>query len=60
MKSAGASRQLGRYPVKSMRGEPLFATSLTRQGVPADRRYTFVQTASRRSFPWFTARGGLD
>jgi hypothetical protein len=39
-----------------MRGEPLFATTLTLQGVPADRRYAFVQTASRSSFPWFTAR----
>jgi len=56
MKSVGAIRQLGRYPVKSMRGEPLFATTLTLQGVPADRRYAFVQTASRSSFPWFTAR----
>jgi hypothetical protein len=56
MKSAGVIRQLGRYPVKSMRGEPLFATTLTLQGVPADRRYAFVQTASRSSFPWFTAR----
>jgi MOSC domain-containing protein len=25
-------------------------------GVLADRRYAFVQTASRTSFPWFTAR----
>jgi uncharacterized protein YcbX len=56
MQSVGVIRQLGRYPVKSMRGEPLFATTLTLQGVPADRRYAFVQTASRSSFPWFTAR----
>src|SRR5689334_23328915 len=56
MQSVGAIRQLGRYPVKSMRGEPLFSTTLTLQGVPADRRYAFVQTASRSSFPWFTAR----
>ena len=45
MQSVGVIRQLGRYPVKSMRGEPLFATTLTLQGVPADRRYAFVQTA---------------
>ena len=56
MQSVGVIRQLGRYPVKSMRGEPLFATTLTLQGVPADRRYAFVQTASRSSFPWLTAR----
>ena len=56
MQSVGVIRQLGRYPVKSMRGESLLATMLTLQGVPADRRYAFVQMASRSSFPWFTAR----
>lgn len=56
MQSVGVIRQLGRYPVKSMRGESLLATTLTLQGVPADRRYAFVQMASRSSFPWFTAR----
>jgi uncharacterized protein YcbX len=49
-------RQLARYPVKSMRGEALPHASLTLQGVPDDRRYAFVQTASRSSFPWLTAR----
>lgn len=56
MRSAGAIHQLGRYPVKSMRGEILPATILTLQGVPEDRRYAFVQAASRSSFPWLTAR----
>jgi hypothetical protein len=56
MQSVGVIRQLGRYPVKSMRGESLLATTLTLQGVPADRRYAFVQMASRSSFPWLTAR----
>ena len=56
MRSVGVLRQLGRYPVKSMRGESLPATTLTLQGIPADRRYAFVQTASRSSFPWLTAR----
>jgi hypothetical protein len=49
-------RQLARYPVKSMRGEALAATTLTLKGVPEDRRYAFVQAASRRDFPWLTAR----
>jgi hypothetical protein len=39
-----------------MRGESLPATTLTLQGVPEDRRYAFVQTASRSPFPWLTAR----
>jgi uncharacterized protein len=56
MQSAGVIRQLRRYPVKSMRGEALPATTLTLQGVPEDRRYAFVQVASRSSFPWLTAR----
>ncbi len=56
MQSAGVIRQLRRYPVKSMQGEVLPATTLTLQGVPEDRRYAFVQATSRSSFPWLTAR----
>lgn len=56
MRSVGVIRQLARFPVKSMRGEALFSTLLTLQGLPLDRRYAFVQAASRSSFPWFTAR----
>ncbi len=56
METVGAIRQLGRFPVKSMRGEALPATRLTFQGVPEDRRYAFVQAASRSAFPWLTAR----
>src|SRR5438552_6972475 len=56
IQSVGVVGQLARYPVKSMRGEALPATMLTLQGVPEDRRYAFVQTASRSSFPWLTAR----
>ncbi len=56
MQSVGVLCRLGRYPVKSMRGESLPATTLTLQGVLADRRYAFVQRASRSSFPWLTAR----
>jgi len=56
MRTAGVIRQLRRYPVKSMRGESLPATTLTLQGIPADRRFAFVQNNSCNSFPWFTAR----
>ena len=56
MQPVGVIRQIGRYPVKSMRGESLSTTTLTLQGVPADRRCAFVQTASHSSFPWLTAR----
>lgn len=39
-----------------MRREALPAAMLTLQGVEEDRRYAFVQKASRSSFPWLTAR----
>lgn len=56
MNPVGKIHQLARYPVKSMGGQSLPTTTLTLQGVPEDRRYAFVQTASRSSFPWLTAR----
>ena len=56
MHPVGTIHQLARYPVKSMRGEALPAATLTFQGIPEDRRYAFVQTASRTDFPWLTAR----
>ncbi|MGH9446418.1 MAG: MOSC N-terminal beta barrel domain-containing protein, partial [Terriglobia bacterium] len=56
MQPAGLISQLGRYWVKSMRGESLPAASLTLQGIEGDRSYAFVQAASRSSFPWLTAR----
>src|SRR5580700_4981541 len=56
MQSVGVIRQLTRYPVKSMQGESLPSLTLTLQGFAEDRRYAFVQAASRSSFPWLTAR----
>ena len=56
MRPVAVISQLRRYPVKSMRGEPLPTATVTLQGIPADRRYAFVQKASRSSFPWLTAR----
>ena len=56
MQPVGVIRHLARYPVKSIRGESLPTTTLSLQGVPEDRRYAFVQAASRSSFPWLTAR----
>jgi MOSC domain-containing protein len=56
MTPVGKILKLARYPVKSMRGETLDATSLTLQGLPDDRRYAFVQKNSRSAFPWLTAR----
>ena len=51
MQSVGVIRQVARYPVKSMRGEALPIATLTLQGMAEDRRYAFVQAASRSAFP---------
>jgi len=56
MEAVATIRAMARYPVKSMRREELNATSLTLQGLPEDRRYAFVQAASRSAFPWLTGR----
>lgn len=56
MQPVGIIRQLARYPVKSMQGGALTSIPLTLQGFAEDRRYAFVQAASRSSFPWLTAR----
>jgi hypothetical protein len=39
-----------------MEGEALASIPLTLQGFEEDRRYAFVQAASRSAFPWLTAR----
>ncbi len=56
MQAVAVIHQLRRYPVKSMQGEALPSAALTLQGFEEDRRYAFVQAASRSSFPWLTAR----
>lgn len=47
---------LNRYPVKSMGGEALMSAQISHTGVVGDRQYSFVQTDSKSSFPWLTAR----
>jgi len=56
----GVVERLYRYPVKSMRGEELEASPIGLQGMPGDRRYAFVQAASRSPFPWLTGREVAD
>lgn len=52
----GIVRALYRYPIKSMRGEPLDEARIDWHGIPGDRRYAFVQAENRSVFPWLTAR----
>ncbi len=44
-----------RYPVKSMRGEPLEAANLGWHGIEGDRRLAFRRINDRSDFPWLTA-----
>jgi uncharacterized protein YcbX len=52
----GVVAGLWRYPVKSMRGEPLAAAEIGWHGIEGDRRAAFVRAANRSRFPWFTGR----
>lgn len=56
MTSAGKVTAIGRYPVKSMRGEHLDTVDVGFQGIPGDRLYAFVQEGVASPFPWLTAR----
>jgi len=44
-----------RYPVKSMRGEPLEAANQGWHGLEGDRRLAFRRLDDRSGFPWLTA-----
>jgi uncharacterized protein YcbX len=51
---------IGRYPVKSMRGEALDEAVVGWNGLLGDRRYAFVRTDTRSYFPWLTGRQTPD
>jgi uncharacterized protein YcbX len=44
-----------RYPVKSMRGEPLQTATLGWHGIDGDRRMAFRRMDDHGGFPWLTA-----
>jgi uncharacterized protein YcbX len=52
----GRVESLWRYPVKSMRGEPLEAAFVGFPGVYGDRVYAIRSSASSKGFPYFTGR----
>lgn len=54
-KTIGHIEALFRYPVKSMRGEPLQAATLGLHGIEGDRRFAFRRREERGGFPWLTA-----
>ena len=56
MNIIGRVESLWRYPVKSMRGEELDEIFAGFSGVYGDRLFAFRSSASRKGFPYFTAR----
>lgn len=51
----GQIEAIFRYPVKSMRGEPLDTAMLGWHGVDGDRRLALRRLDARGGFPWLTA-----
>jgi len=51
----GQIEAIFRYPVKSMRGEPLEAATLGWHGLDGDRRLAFRRLDERGGFPWLSA-----
>ena len=51
----GQIEAIFRYPVKSMRGEPLDTATLGWHGLDGDRRLAFRRLDERGGFPWLTA-----
>jgi uncharacterized protein YcbX len=51
----GEIEAIFRYPVKSMRGEPLAAATLGWHGLDGDRRLAFRRLEGGGDFPWLTA-----
>ena len=50
----GQVEAIFRYPVKSMRGEPLEVANLGWHGLEGDRRLPFRRINDRSGFPWLT------
>ncbi len=51
----GRIEAIYRYPVKSMRGEPLDSATLGWHGLEGDRRLAFRRLGERGEFPWLNA-----
>jgi uncharacterized protein YcbX len=51
----GQIEAIYRYPVKSMRGEPLEGATLGWHGLEGDRRLALRRVNDRGTFPWLTA-----
>jgi uncharacterized protein len=56
LKTVGHVTSLWRYPVKSMRGEPLLDAFAAYSGIYGDRFYAFFSEGCNKGFPYFTGR----
>jgi hypothetical protein len=54
--TVGRLKTIYRYPVKSMRSEPLQQAEVYWYGIEGDRRYAFVRNGITGGFPWLTGR----
>lgn len=52
----GVVESISRFPVKSMRAEPLTTGDLRWTGLHGDRQYAFVRGGNHSRFPWLTGR----
>ncbi len=56
MQRVGTVVELWRYPVKSMRGEPLHRADFDEAGMAGDRRFAFASTAAPAGKPLLSSR----
>ncbi|MBN8875595.1 MAG: MOSC domain-containing protein [Rhodospirillales bacterium] len=52
----GVVTEVNRFPVKSMRAEPLEVGDLRWTGLHGDRQYAYLKQTDRGRFPWLTGR----
>ena len=55
-RAVGTVREIWRYPVKSMAGEPVEITKIGWNGLGGDRRYAFNRVGNRSGLPFLSAR----
>jgi len=55
-RAVGTVREIWRYPVKSMAGEPVEAAKIGWNGLGGDRRYAFNRVGNRSGLPFLSAR----
>ncbi|MFK7801540.1 MAG: MOSC domain-containing protein [Anaerolineae bacterium] len=56
MQKIGTIKAIWIYPIKSMKGISVEAADMYWYGLLGDRRYAYVQSENRSSFPWLTGR----